>query len=203
MTYSIPGLKFNQGLVSDGLTTGSRHAIIEIMKLSKLTISLAAYIIVSASFAQQLFTAADKLFGRPALINILGIVFLAAAASLIYKGARSKIGPVRITLLAAACIAAFSFAWKQPYMAEKTHILEYGLLAWLVMRDMAKTKAPLLKSVLIAFVFTALVGVLDEGFQKLLPWRVYEIRDMVTNAISGALGITVFCAGTKTKPNLN
>jgi len=50
---------------------------------------------------------------------------------------------------------------------------------------------------------TALVGVLDEGFQKLLPWRVYEIRDMITNAISGALGITIFCAGTKLKPNLN
>ena len=43
-----------------------------------------------------------------------------------------------------------------------------------------------------------------KAFEKLLPWRVCEIRDMVTNAISGALGIAVFCAGTKLKePNLN
>lgn len=203
MTYSILGLKFNQELVSDDLTAESRHAIIKIMKISKLTILVGVYIVASASFAQQLFTAADELFGRAALINILGIVFLATAGSLIYKGARSKIGPIRTTLLTATCIAAFSFAWKQPYMAEKTHILEYGLLAWLAMRDLVKIKTPIIKNVLIAFVFTALVGVLDEGFQKLLPWRVCEIRDMITNAISGALGIAVFCAGTKLKPNLN
>jgi len=203
MLYSIPGLKFNQGLVSDGLTTDFQHAIIEIMKLSKLTILVGTYIVVSASFAQQLFTAADKLFNRPVLTNLLGVVFLVLASALIYKGVHLRIGVLRCLLLIAACIAAFSFAWKQPYMAEKTHILEYGLLAWLVMRDLVKIKTPIIKSVLIAFVFTALVGVLDEGFQKLLPWRVCEIRDMITNAISGALGIAVFCAGTKLKPNLN
>jgi hypothetical protein len=173
------------------------------MKISKLTILVGVYIVASASFAQQLFAAADKLFGRPVLTNLLGIIFLALASALIYKSVYLKIGVLRCLLLMAACIAAFSFAWKQPYMAEKTHILEYGLFAWLTMRDLVKTKTPIIKSLLIAFVFTALVGILDEGFQKLLPWRVCEIRDMVTNAISGALGIAVFCAGTKLKPNLN
>jgi VanZ family protein len=84
-------------------------------------------------------------------------------------------------------------------MAEKTHILEYGILAWMALRDLDKNKKGVLKSAILAFIFAALVGVVDEAFQKLLPWRVFEVRDMLTNALSAALGIAVYLSGRKAR----
>lgn len=77
-------------------------------------------------------------------------------------------------------------------MVEKMHVLEYGILAWLAMRDLTEGKRNLTKSGFLAFVFIFIVACLDEGFQKLLPWRVCDIRDVLTNAISGMLGISLF-----------
>jgi VanZ family protein len=169
------------------------------MKLSKLTIFIGLYIILSASFAQQLWSFAGRLLGKTPLLAIVAFFFIALALFITYKSIRERIGLLRIVILLGVCALAFTFAWRQPYMAEKTHILEYGILAWMALRDLDKNKKGVLKSAILAFIFAALVGVVDEAFQKLLPWRVFEVRDMLTNALSAALGIAVYLSGRKAR----
>lgn len=86
------------------------------------------------------------------------------------------------------------FAYWQPYVTEKIHILEYGFLGWLAVRDLNRNKA-YVKSAILAIFYIFLIGALDEAFQKCLPYRVGEIRDVVTNIISGLLGIMLFLFG--------
>src|SRR4030042_6287730 len=88
-------------------------------------------------------------------------------------------------------ISAFIFAWRQPFFTERIHILEYGLLGWLAMRDSSRNKTAL-KTILFTILFVFLVSSIDELFQKLLPYRVGEIRDAITNIISGVIGLLLF-----------
>lgn len=162
------------------------------MKLSKLTLYLGAYIIISASFIQQVWKFARAALGTNTVSLFLILLFLLAAASAIYKSTKAAFNIKRIILTLVICASAFIFSARQPYMTEKAHVLEYGLLGWLAIRDFSNNK--ILKGVFLTFAFVLLVSCLDEGFQKLLPWRVFEVRDILTNLVSGALGILLFIA---------
>lgn len=167
------------------------------MKLSKFTLTLGAYIVVSAYFMQEVWTAWKAIIG----INTLTLIFIFLCLWIFFaallKNTKEGINIKRITLACAVYASGFIFAWKQPYMSEKAHVLEYGVLAWLSIRDISKSNRPLIKCVLYAFIFSLIIGSLDEGFQKLLPWRVFEARDIATNLISSALGIALFCIMVK------
>jgi len=182
------------------------------MRFSKITLFLAVYIIISASFAQQAWFFLKALLG----IKILLFLFILAYAGIILVALSKKIKSAssfkQIILFSIIYTWGFIFAWRQPYPAEKTHVLEYGLLAWLSMRDLTDPSesfsyysSPMghpeaqraegshkLRNVLSALAFILIIGSLDEGFQKLLPWRVFEIRDIITNVLSGAFGIALF-----------
>jgi VanZ family protein len=64
-------------------------------------------------------------------------------------------------------------------------------------RDLDKDEGNIFKSVFFVFIFTAMVGILDEGFQKLLPWRVCDIKNIITNTLSAIMGIGLFLSVRK------
>lgn len=72
--------------------------------------------------------------------------------------------------------------------AEKIHFIEYGLLAYFVYQalqlDVSRKKA-----YYFTFFITGALGWIDEGIQKFLPNRVYDIRDVIINAFAGFLAI--------------
>jgi VanZ family protein len=59
------------------------------------------------------------------------------------------------------------------------------------MRDLAGIRNKW-AGVICAFLFTAFVGYSDELFQKFLPYRVYDLRDIVFNSIGGIWGICLY-----------
>ena len=80
---------------------------------------------------------------------------------------------------------------------ERTHLFEYGLVAVLIHRALRERRrggrrvpAP----AALAVAITALVGLLDEGIQALLPNRVYDIRDVGFNALAGLMTISASLA---------
>ena len=143
---------------------------------------------------QQVWAFAKRTFGK----DLLPLFFIALSLGIAYlvlrNASRSKSGIYKLFLNGALCILGFIFAWGQPYVTEKVHILEYGLLAWLAMRDFWRQDRNVLKTSLYAFILVLITSCLDEGFQKLQPWRVFEVRDIITNLVSGILGISVFIA---------
>lgn len=161
------------------------------MRINKVTAGFGLYIIISASFMRQVWEFLGKAFGQNNVKIFCILLFLATAILIITHIIRFHFSTLRIIVNLTVIIFAFIFAWRQPFFTERMHILEYGLLGWIAVRDFSKSKPPL-EAVLFTILFVFLVGSIDEFFQKLLPYRVDEIRDVITNIISGALGIILF-----------
>ena len=162
------------------------------MRLSKFTLFLSVYIIISSIFMQQVWNTWKAIFGIKLLILFLAILCLVAILAILYQNIKSQVNIKRLVLICAICAGGFIFAWRQPYLSEKAHVLEFALLGWLAMRDLTKRGKHLLKDASLAFIFAAIIGYLGEGIQKFLPWRVFEVRDIITNVLSSLLGVILF-----------
>jgi hypothetical protein len=161
--------------------------------LSKFTVSLGAYIIVSASFMRQVWEFLDKMIGAQSLRTICIFINLLLGIALLLYINKSHLSALRFRVAIIIVGFAFYFAWRQPYFVEKLHVLEYGLLGWLAVRDLRRHSGiNIVKPILFSLLFVLVIGGLDEGFQKLLPYRVGEIRDVITNLISGLCGIALY-----------
>lgn len=75
---------------------------------------------------------------------------------------------------------------------ERTHLIEYGIVAALIhqallerVRHGRRVPAPAALTVAL----TALLGLLDEAIQAMLPGRVYDLRDVGFNALAGFMVI--------------
>lgn len=112
------------------------------------------------------------------------VLFIAAGIFFIvrYIGYR----PFNILVLA-LFIAIYVMIIKQySILAEKIHFIEYGLLAFLVYYSLRLIRKGVAVYPLSLVIVTA-VGWGDELIQYFLPSRVYDIRDVFLNALSGAL----------------
>lgn len=70
--------------------------------------------------------------------------------------------------------------------SEKIHFIEYGFLAYLVIKAISlDIKKPIAYG--FAFLLVTIIGWVDEGIQNILPNRYYSIDDVILNSISGAL----------------
>lgn len=75
---------------------------------------------------------------------------------------------------------------------ERTHLFEYGVVAVLIyqaLRERARGGRRVRVPTLLALVVTVLLGWLDEGIQALLPNRVYDNFDVLSNVIAALIGI--------------
>ena len=162
------------------------------MKLSKFTLFFAAYNIVSSFFMSAVWETTTKTLGKNSVLWLFVILCLTAAAGLTYKNIKSRSSLKRMGLIWLVFIWGFVFAFRQPYLSEKAHVLEFAVLAWLTLRDLTKKEGLLLKAVFATFVFVSLTGVLEEIYQKFLPWRVCDIRDMISDSLGGIVGIALF-----------
>ncbi|NQT23346.1 MAG: VanZ family protein [Candidatus Omnitrophica bacterium] len=157
--------------------------------ISKITIALAVFIVVSASFMLQLRTFLAETFGEEVL-RLAFYYFLAASVICycIYKLYR-KLPVHKLIWSIIIFVIAYLLMSRQEYFSEKIHILEYGVLGFLALKDLFKGNRPFLMNIVFALFFIALVGVLDEGFQWVLPYREFEVKDIITNILSGFLGM--------------
>ena len=125
-----------------------------------------------------------------AVIFVLGM-FLVGVTILLYA-LRTKPGKIEITVLL-GFVAVYTMLILRLGLPERSHLIEYSVLAIFVHRafeERFRAEGGTTKPVLYAFVFTALIGVLDEGLQYFLPDRVFDTNDIIFNsfAILTALG---------------
>jgi len=157
--------------------------------LSKITIVLAIFIIISASFMLQVRNFLVDIFSEEAVqvsfFCLLLIALIGYFSYLLYSG----ISIYRLVLTVGLFVAAYFLISKQQYFAEKLHVVEYGVLGYLAFRDLSKKKRNIFSNVTYAAFFIILVSILDEGFQRILPYRVFEVKDVITNVLSGFLGV--------------
>lgn len=158
-------------------------------RFSGITIGLGIFIVISASFMRQVRAFFIEALGENAIrVGFFALFFLVAALYIryiIYK----RLPLYRIALSFGLFILAYLLVLWQPFFAEKLHVLEYGVLGYLALRDLSRTGKKALWNAVCAAGFVLLISCLDEGFQYFLPYRVGEARDVATNVVSGFLGL--------------
>lgn len=120
-----------------------------------------------------------------------GFLLLSAALAAAWAGGRiRRLAPQR--RLPAALWQAFTalslagLAWLQPMLIERTHLLLYGVLgvlAWRLLGNWLEGGRRFAWATLLS----AAVGLLDELGQGLHPERMFDWRDVGTNAAAAAL----------------
>lgn len=76
--------------------------------------------------------------------------------------------------------------------AERSHLFEYGLVALLIhelLLERWKSEGGRLSVGVAAILLTAGFGWLDEGIQRVVPGRVYDLRDVGVNALAALVAV--------------
>ncbi len=87
---------------------------------------------------------------------------------------------------------------------ERIHLLEYGLLSFLVFRVYPSDWSAIFRYWQ-TFLIVSFIGTLDEIIQYFIPTRVGDVRDIILNIVSGLLGLVLtailFQKAAKKLPN--
>ena len=110
------------------------------MRISKVTFIFGLFIIISAAFMGQVGSFISEKLGKPYFELLIGILFLLSAAGLILYLKRAALGKIKLLIFIAVFIAGSLFAWHLDILVERMHLLEYGLLGWLAIRDTLRKK---------------------------------------------------------------
>ena len=138
--------------------------------------------------------------------NLLGFAFALGMFMLVGAvawQALEKRPSKREVWVAVGVAAVFLITWSRiETPEERTHLIEYGLVAVLIYQALRERqsnggKVPL--PAVLAVLSTALLGWLDEGLQAILPERVYDLRDVGFNILAGLMAIAGSLALARTR----
>lgn len=143
------------------------------------------------------------IIGQP-LIRLLGdqnvraVFFLLGMAlvglAIILHALKTKPGKIELVLIL-GIVAVYVMFFLRLGMPERSHLIEYSVLAILIHKALVERKkhSNVSAPALIAFIATFLIGVLDESIQIFLPDRVFDAADILFNgsAVAMAIGSSV------------
>lgn len=160
-------------------------------KLPRLTIALGTVIIISATFTKQLSDFIKANIGERGFLIVVGIIIVVTGLSVFIFIIKGRPKFIRILLFAMALIIGIVLTWRIKIPVEKIHILEYAALGWIAGRDLIKENKKI-KGILLAYAICMAVGVVDELFQKLLPYRYCDLRDVLFNSLGSSWGVILY-----------
>lgn len=164
-----------------------------LLRLSSPTLLLALCIIYSAGFVRNIYDFLLKFFTRGQLAGYIYILSISFFCGFAYYFRGSKNAFRRIFLVGIVFLAAIFAASRMPLLEERVHLIEYGFLGFFARRDYSLVKFGLLWSLIFVF----LIGTADEMYQRFLPQRVFDLRDIFFNLAGGVLGIVLYIVSAK------
>jgi hypothetical protein len=150
---------------------------------------LAAAIILSAPYAQEVFTAIAAAWPAQFRLIATGATTVPAGIALLYGAARIRHRHLaRYALLTLAVMIGAGYVFMNALLiTEKFHFVEYGLLGYLFYRVWRSSDDVSL--LVLPIVAGTIAGTLDEWFQWFIPVRAGEARDIVLNAVASLCGL--------------
>ena len=138
-------------------------------------------------------TLAESLRNRGLLDAFFVFSALLVLVIILIQGLRPRPHGIGVVVVLSIAVAYFMvFVRMGIPIEERTHLIEYGVVAVLVheaLKERASQGRHVPVPALVALVVTILLGWLDEGIQAILPNRVYDIRDVGFNALAGLMAI--------------
>ncbi|MFC2061316.1 VanZ family protein [Elusimicrobiota bacterium] len=123
---------------------------------------------------------------------LLLILFLLSGVYVFKLILKRKLNIYKILLLILILTAGYLYAYNMRILEEKIHLIKYGILGWLLISDLIKTKHRLYLSIILSLLCCLLVVSIDESIQYFLPWRVGDMRDVWFALIGGLWGILLY-----------
>ncbi|MDP3041847.1 MAG: VanZ family protein [Candidatus Omnitrophota bacterium] len=160
-------------------------------KLSKITIFWAAYLIISPIFMRPALNFILEFLGNSGLTIMLWVLFLfggCVASSYLYK---SHLAGWRIFLFLGIFAAGLFYASQVKIVEERMHLINFGLLGWLIIKDISRFKKGIM-SIGLSLLFCIFVATIEETLQLWIPNRVAQIHDVLLAVMGGVWGISLF-----------
>ncbi len=147
-------------------------------------------ILLTLPTTPMLWRSARKIFGSG--IDHVGyvVLFVVVLAAGIYIS-RLRPGSRRFRLfmlLVFGSVYLYLIKYQCKYPAERLHLVEYGLLAYLIYAALRLDFSGRAAYAL-SFALASGFGLVDELIQYVLPNRVFEMRDVMTNVFAAGLGL--------------
>ncbi len=125
----------------------------------------------------------------------MGVVALVAGLMIVARlRRRGAPAPSYAALALAAVGTILGLAWLRAQHLERVHLPEYALAAWLAWRALDAHGVGRVRAYVGATVIAAALGLGDELLQAITPGRVYDLRDVMANALGATLGTLVLVA---------
>ncbi len=118
------------------------------------------------------------------MAGILGLFFL------IYV-IRNNFQLVKVLMFVVVWGVGLALTWQIKIPQERIHILEYAVLGWLSVRDLNR-KNKKIRASFLACIYCVIIGILDELFQAILPYRFFDWRDIIFNGVGGGWGVVLY-----------
>ncbi len=165
--------------------------ILQSFRISKPTFFLGLFIIISASFLRQVMDFIKAAVGEGGFILLIGAAGTVFLISFLILTIRKRPGFLKFSISIAVLIIGIWLTWQLKIPEEKIHLLEFAVLGWLAGRDSIKADKKA-KGIAFALAFTLMVGILDEVFQGILPYRYFQWSDIAFNSAGGLWGIILY-----------
>lgn len=148
-------------------------------------------------FARAFRQVVQENIGSDFFLYITAAVTL-VVGTLAFNSLRKRKLPLNARLSLFAIIAAFlAYIYSLRDMPEEAiHIAEYGMVSILVYRALAH-RVHDFSIYILATLVVGVIGIFDEYIQWVTPSRVFDLRDMRTNIISGGLAQLAIAAGLR------
>lgn len=132
--------------------------------------------------------------GEQRFIALVGIVLIISGLFFLLFALKHRPNFINILVFTLVLIVGLALCWRIKIPIERVHILEYGILGWLAGRDLFGKKGNV-RGIIFACAFAAFIGILDEAFQAILPYRYFDVRDIVFNGLGGVWGVSLYWLG--------
>ena len=126
------------------------------------------------------------------LTNAFWLSMLLMASAIVVQGLKRRPGGLEIGVWLGVAGVYLLVLIRMAVPEERTHLMEYTVVALLIyeaLTERASNGRRVPVPALLAIGATALLGVLDEGIQALLPSRVFDPLDMLFNALAGLMAV--------------
>ena len=158
----------------------------------------AAFVIIAIfatlGLAQQL---AGYLRDQGIITNAFWVAIYLTAGTVVWYGLKKRISNLEIGIwLGIAAVYLLVFL-RMNSPEERSHLIEYSVLAIFIheaLKERARNGGNVSRPGLLAFTITALIGIVDECVQLLIPQRVFDPIDIFFNSLAAFLSVSASSA---------
>lgn len=133
-------------------------------------------------------TLADALRERNLLRVSFAVVVIVVVGTVVWRWLKTRPDWREIGVALGVALAYWGTFLRIENPAERTHLFEYGIVAALIhqaLLERVRHGRPVPRPAALTVAVTALLGLLDEGIQAVLPNRVFDWNDVFFNAFAG------------------